>query len=113
MAELKDRLKFLRERYGYTQEELARKVELTKNAISLYEHGKRKPTLETLEAFSDIFNVTMDYLTGASDCTEIIPDIDFFLNDEERQIILEYRKSDSLEKEMILRLLRIAKNLKE
>lgn len=113
MAELKDRLKFLRERYGYTQEELARKVELTKNAISLYEHGKRKPTLETLEAFSDIFNVTMDYLTGASDSTEVIPDIDFFLNDEERQIILEYRKSDSLEKEMILRLLRIAKNLKE
>ncbi len=103
----------LREQYGYTQEELAQKVGLTKNAVSLYEHGKRKPTIETLEAFSDIFNVSIDYLTGTSDTTEIVPDIDLFLNDEERKLILEYRKSDSASREMIRRILAYADGIKK
>lgn len=111
MANLADRLKFLREKHGYTQDELAARVGLTKNAVSMYEHGKRRPTLETLEALSDIFNVTIDYLTGVSDTTVVIPDIDFFLNDEERQIIIEYRKKDTIDKEMVLRLLNLSQKL--
>ena len=113
MANLQDRLKILREKYGYTQEELAQKVGLTKNAVSLYEHGKRKPSIETLEAFSDIFNVSIDYLTGASETTEVIPDVDFFLNDEERNLIIEYRNIDSSSRDMINRMLAYAKEMKK
>ena len=38
-------LRKAREKAGVTQEELARKVQLTREYISLLEHGKRTPTI--------------------------------------------------------------------
>lgn len=110
MANTNERIKTLREKYGYTQEELAQRLGLTKNAISLYEHGKRNPSIETLEALCDIFNVTMDYLTGNSDTTEVIPEIDFFLNDDERILIEVYRKSDSTTRALIQHLISLSEH---
>lgn len=110
MSELANNIKKLRNKYGYSQPELAKRIGVTRSAISMYENGNREPNLETLEAMCDIFNVSMNYLTGISETTPVIPDIDFFLNDEERMIVLAYRKADSIEKEMVLRSLNIAIN---
>ena len=43
----------------WTQEELAVKLEKSKQLISLYEADKRRPPYETLEAIADLFNVPM------------------------------------------------------
>lgn len=64
MSNLANRLKFLREEKGYTQEELSKKLGLTRQSISNYEKNKRTPDFETLEVIADFFNVDLDYLYG-------------------------------------------------
>ena len=67
MSLFSDRLKYLREEYRYSLQELADKCGVSKSSIHLYELGTRKPKRETLEELCSIFNVDMDYLLGKSD----------------------------------------------
>ncbi|MDU5594392.1 helix-turn-helix domain-containing protein [Peptoniphilus rhinitidis] len=59
-------LKQLRELHNMTQKELADKVQVTPKAISFYELNQREPSNELLKSFSQIFNVSVDYLLGNS-----------------------------------------------
>lgn len=52
-----------------TQEELGKKVNVTKVSISGYENGNRTPDTETLQKLADVFAVSTDYLLGRSDDT--------------------------------------------
>lgn len=63
------RLKALRLSNGYTQQDLATKVGVHKQTISQYERGVRKPDPDMLSYFSDIFNVSSDYLLGKENVT--------------------------------------------
>lgn len=69
MSTFAKRLRELRTQYGYSQQDLADKMDATKQMISQYERGVRKPDLDTLTALCDIFNVSSDYLMGKSDVT--------------------------------------------
>lgn len=69
MATFSERLRELRTQYGYSQQDLADKMSATKQMISQYERGIRKPDLDTLTALCDVFNVSSDYLMGKSDVT--------------------------------------------
>lgn len=64
---LGDRLKKLRTEKRITQEELGRKVNVTKVSISGYENGNRSPDTETLQRLADYFKVSTDYLLGRTD----------------------------------------------
>ena len=64
MSDFKDVLRRLRQREGWSQSELAKKLGVAKSTISMYEVGKRQPDFETLEAISDLFNVDMNFLLG-------------------------------------------------
>ena len=61
------RIKELREEKGLSQLQFAQKVNLTQQAISLYEKGDREPSLEVIKNIADFFEVTTDYLLGKSD----------------------------------------------
>lgn len=50
-------IKFLRERNNLTQEELAKKVPVSREAVSKLETGRRIPDIETLIILSNIFDV--------------------------------------------------------
>ena len=65
--DFRSRLTFLRLSHHYTMAELAKMAGVSKAAIGNYEAGIRYPKKEQLEAFADIFNVDLDYLTGRSD----------------------------------------------
>ena len=57
-------LKHLREDAGYTQEELAKTLSVSKTTISHYEIGLNMPNIVTLLQIADLFNVSLDYLMG-------------------------------------------------
>lgn len=62
-----DRLKELRLKKNLTQEELAKIINTGKASISHYESNKRVPDIETIEYLAKFFDVSIDYLLGASD----------------------------------------------
>ena len=62
-----NRIKLLREECGYTQQDLANKLDSSKSVIGLYESETRKPSLEILVKLSEIFNCSIDYILCKSD----------------------------------------------
>lgn len=88
-----DVLKQLRNKAGMNQEQLAKRLGLSKSAISMYESGSREPSLEILEAIADIFNVDMNTLTGAKKLSESVNGSDE-LFPAEKQHIKKYRSLD-------------------
>ena len=64
MADFASMLKYLREREGLTQRELAEKLGISAGAIGMYESGKRHPKFEDEEAMADFFNVDLNTLRG-------------------------------------------------
>ena len=69
MTNYSNRIRELRRAKGMNQEQLAEQIGLTKQAISQYERGVRKPSFEIIEALCDFFNVSSDYLLGKDDVT--------------------------------------------
>jgi transcriptional regulator with XRE-family HTH domain len=58
---LGEKVKKLRRKYGWTQADLAEKIDRKQNTISYIENGGGVE-MDTLKALADIFNVTPDYL---------------------------------------------------
>lgn len=77
--------KALRLKSGLTQDEMAKKIGVSRSAIGMYEAGEREPNFEILECIADLFNVDIDYLLGVKQTTEVIPDT-YYLNDEARDM---------------------------
>ena len=67
--DFKTRLKQLRTARHLTQVELAKRLDVSPAAISMYENGQREPNFETEELIADFFNVDLDYLRGVKDTT--------------------------------------------
>ncbi|MBR3780571.1 MAG: helix-turn-helix transcriptional regulator [Clostridia bacterium] len=61
------RLKKLRISRGISQLKLALDLNMNQNSISRYETGVRQADYETLIAFADYFNVSVDYLLERTD----------------------------------------------
>lgn len=64
MVDFGNRLKTLRMKLNMTQQQLARKLGLTKSVISAYETGLRQPSYDVLIHIAKIYNVSTDYLLG-------------------------------------------------
>ena len=64
MADFASMLKYLRDRDGLSQRDLADKLGISKSTISMYEMGKRHPKFEDEEAIADFFNVDLNTLRG-------------------------------------------------
>ncbi len=74
MTDIHKNLKQLRLLRNLTQEEIAQKIGLTRQAISSYESGRTQPGIDLLMKFAEIFEVTLeDILYGKrkEDCEKI------------------------------------------
>lgn len=63
--ETKDIIIELRTKEGLTQEELAGKLSVTRQAVSRWETGETTPNVETLKQLSSMFNVSINTLLGS------------------------------------------------
>lgn len=92
------RLKEMRLKNHLTQEELAKKVGLTKTSICCYENGTRTPTLDTLIDLANELNVELIYFLGVDHYQVASNDITYGLNvaRDELKLIQELRKHREL-----------------
>ena len=65
MMETKDILLELRKKNHLTQDELAEKLFITRQAVSRWESGETTPNIETLKLLSKVFNVSINTLLGS------------------------------------------------
>lgn len=61
----KDVLLNLRTKAGFSQDELAQKVFVTRQAVSRWENGETVPNTETLKLLSKLYNVSINTLLGS------------------------------------------------
>ncbi len=72
-----ERIAILRKQKGLTQVQLAEKLNISDKAISKRESGKGDPSLELLQALSEIFDCTIDFIVKGFDKA-------FYMLDEEK-----------------------------
>jgi transcriptional regulator with XRE-family HTH domain len=56
---LKDALRLIRVFHDLSQKDLAQKLDISKSYLSEVESGKKNPTIDLLNRYSDIFNIPM------------------------------------------------------
>lgn len=65
------RIRDLREDNDMTQDDLASQLGISKRTLLRYESGVSEPTISVLISLSLLFNVSVDYIIGTKDTTEI------------------------------------------
>ena len=58
------RLKVLRTQKGYTQEEIANRLNVSRQAVSRWETGKSSPDIDNLTLLGEIYEVSVDEILG-------------------------------------------------
>lgn len=67
-----NRLKALRQQHSVTQVTLAAAIGLSKQTINDLEHARINPSVASLIALADYFNVSLDYIVGRSDNPDLL-----------------------------------------
>jgi transcriptional regulator with XRE-family HTH domain len=61
---MNEKIRTLRKSKGWTQIELAEKLGTSQKAVTTYETGTRRPSLDRLTLLARLFNVTLEDLIG-------------------------------------------------
>jgi transcriptional regulator with XRE-family HTH domain len=67
-------LKKLREKFGFTQEQLAEKLEITRQTYSKLEDGTKDVSVKMLQQLAKIFNISIDALLGTEIDSHFLPE---------------------------------------
>ena len=63
-------LKTIRKEHKLNQLKVAMDLNISREALSHYENGKREPSLDMLRKLSEYFNVSIDYLVNGKEFTK-------------------------------------------
>jgi len=72
VAKINENIKFLRKKFGYTQETFAEAIGIKRSLVGAYEEGRADPRLNNLLRMSKVFNVSVDTLISKN--TTELPD---------------------------------------
>ena len=78
------RLKELRQKKGLTKAQVAKRLSLSKTAISGYENNIKNPSIEVLTQLSILYGVSADYLLGLENRKMLCVDD---LNDQQLEVV--------------------------
>lgn len=101
-----ERIKELRGANNMLQEELSKRLGVSRSAVSSWEVGRTEPNLEAIEKMSTIFNCLKTDIIGA-DVTDYL----ITSGNDEYMLVENYRKADNETKEMVRRILAYKKVL--
>ena len=63
-----EKLQLIRKNKGLTQEELAQRLSVSRQAVAKWEAGQAYPDITNLIGISNLFHVTVDYLVRDQAC---------------------------------------------
>lgn len=86
---ISEQIRKLREQAGYSQAQLAKKLDVTRSSVNAWEMGISAPTTQYVVAMAKLFHTSTDYLLGMDDTLHI--QIDGYTQDE-KQIIFSLLK---------------------
>lgn len=93
----------LRYQAGMTQDELAKKLGVSKGSVAMWETNKRIPTTGTLILLADLFGVTTDYLLGRADASASKQPTDMPQNDPKiTNLLTAFEQLDSDNQDIII-----------
>lgn len=69
--EFNEKLQNLRQQKGFTQEELAKSLYVSRTAISKWESGRGYPNIDSLKRIANVFSVTVDELLSGDELLDI------------------------------------------
>lgn len=69
-----DRIKQLREQAGYSQAQLAKRLDVTRSSVNAWEMGLSMPTTQYAVTLAKLFHVSADYLLGLTASSSIVLD---------------------------------------
>lgn len=72
---LSDKLQILRKSNGITQEALAEKLNVSRQAVTKWESGMAYPDIMNLVQLSELFHITIDYLVKDHDCAKSVDSV--------------------------------------
>jgi transcriptional regulator with XRE-family HTH domain len=105
-AEVGQRIRTLRQKKGMLQEELARKAGLSPSALSNFEQGRRRTSLDWLRKISKALNVPMSDLIPESRVRKPLAE-----TEEEEKLLAVWRKIGTPElQDQLLELIESAAN---
>ena len=64
-------IRTLRERTGYSQSELARKLSVTRSSVNAWESGLSAPTAVYIIELAKLFHVSSDFILGLDESKQI------------------------------------------
>lgn len=99
--EFGDRIKLLREKHELTQEQMARKVGISRAALAKYEINNREPDFKTVKLIADFFDVSIDYLLDREQKNETVIDIKEMLEDKKRKATWGGEELDDDQRELL------------
>ena len=83
----------LRKAKGMTQEQLAEKLNVSRQSISKWESGQAAPELEKIAALSTVFDVTTDYLLKPSEIDDLSLKTEMLEKQQQQMLAREQRRS--------------------
>ena len=80
-----DKIRFVRDKAGFTQTYLAKRLGISRSAVNSWEMSLSSPSLANILEMTQIFHVNADFLISSSD--KLLVDITTLTNDEQEIII--------------------------
>lgn len=84
--DISERLQELRKKEGYSQEQVAEMLGLSRQAISKWESGQGKPEIDNLIKLTEIYHVSADYILLGTEKASVTVS-------EKKELSHEYKKA--------------------
>lgn len=81
-----EKIKFLREKSGYSQYQLAKQLGISRAAVNAWEMGINTPSTQYVIQLAKIFKTSTDYLLGVNSNLQLNVNE---LSDDEKEIVLK------------------------
>ncbi|MDE7267605.1 MAG: helix-turn-helix domain-containing protein [Lachnospiraceae bacterium] len=87
-----EKLLTLRKAKDFTQEQLAEKLDVSRQSVSKWESGQATPDLEKIVELSAIFDVTTDYLLKSSEIDDLSVKTEMLEKQQQMMLVREQKQ---------------------